>query len=86
MVSKNRKHLDTIRNLSEKQLLKNDFNLVLFIQPQKIAEVLESVQIKPDKKQEVVKGFRITTEFEQSKISSPVNIREHIAKLLYKRK
>jgi len=86
MVSKNRKHLDAIRSLAEKELSKKDLSLVLFIQPKEVVEVLESVQIKPNRRQEIVKGFRITTEFEQSQISNPLNIREHIAKLLYKRK
>jgi len=86
MVSKNKNHLNKIERLAIKELSKKDINYVLFIQPNEITDVLDGIQVKTEKSQEVVKGFRITTEFEESNISNPQNIREHIAKLLFKHK
>ena len=86
MVSKNKNHLNKIQALAKKELAKKDLDIVLFIQPDEITTLLDGIQIKKKKSEEIVKGFRIITEFDESKISNPKNIREHIAKLLFKKK
>ncbi len=86
MVSKNRSHLNAIQNLAQKQLSEKDFSLTTYIQPHEVAEVLDTISEEPQIRGEVVKGFRITTEFESKTISNSKNIREQIAKMLFKRK
>ncbi len=86
LVSKSKNHLNKIERLAEKKLSKNDLQYVLFIQPNEIAELLDGIHVKTETKEEVVKGFRITTEFQSPNSTDPKGIRQHIAKLLFKKK
>lgn len=66
MVSKNKKHLNAIEKLASEKLSKKDMQFVQFIQPDTIAPLLDSYMTQPQKNEEMVKGFRVVTEFEQS--------------------
>ncbi len=66
MVSKNKKHLNAIEKLASEKLSKKAIQMVKFIQPDAIAALLDSYITMPLKNEEMVKGFRVVTEFEQS--------------------
>tara|TARA_R110002072_G_scaffold260722_14_gene419349 strand:- start:36453 stop:39005 length:2553 start_codon:yes stop_codon:yes gene_type:complete len=66
MVSKNKKHLAAIEKLSLEKLSIKDIQLVKFIQPDAIAPLLDSYILPPKKNEEIIKGFRVVTEFENS--------------------
>ncbi len=86
MVSKNRNHLNKIERLAKKKLSEKDFQYIIFVQPSEVVSVLKSINTTTKNNQEVVKGFQITTQFEQSRSVDAKGIREHIAKLLFKKK
>ncbi|WP_299059220.1 DUF87 domain-containing protein [uncultured Polaribacter sp.] len=86
MVSKNRNHLNVIQKLADKELSKKDRNLVQFIQPNEISKLLEEFAVLPQKQQEVIKGFRIVTEFENDDSTQIKNIKSRLAKIFKKKK
>ncbi len=86
MVSKNRNHLNAIQKLADKELSKKDRNLVQFIQPDEISKLLEEFAVLPQKQQEVIKGFRIVTEFENDDSTQMKNIKSRLAKIFKKKK
>ncbi|WP_430411342.1 type IV secretory system conjugative DNA transfer family protein [Kordia sp.] len=86
MISKNKHHLDKIEALAKQKLSEKDFSQVLFIQPDRIAEVLDSIDVNTQTRQEVIKGFRITTEINATPSTDGKSIREQIVKLLTKKK
>ncbi|MCL7752438.1 DUF87 domain-containing protein [Polaribacter sp. Z022] len=86
MVSKNRNHLNAIQKLADKELSKKDRNLVQFIQPNEISNLLDEFAVLPQKQEEVIKGFRIVTEFENDDSSQMKNIKSRLAKIFKKKK
>ena len=86
VVSNNTKHLTSIERLAEKELSPRDFGLVHFIQPDEVSRLLDSITIEPEGSQEIVKGFRVTTKFEQQGSYDGKSIRKDIAKLIFKKK
>ena len=86
VVSKNRNHLNTIKSLADKELSKKDKTLVQFIQPDEISKLLDGFAVLPQKHQEVIKGFRIVTEFDTNESSQTKNIKLRLAKILKKKK
>ena len=86
MVSKNRNHLNAIQKLADKELSKKDRNLVQFIQPDEISNLLDEFAVLPQKQEEVIKGFRIVTEFENDDSSQMKNIKSRLAKIFKKKK
>ncbi|MBC8757279.1 ATP-binding protein [Kordia sp. YSTF-M3] len=86
MISKNKHHLDKIEALAKQKLSVKDFSHVLFIQPDRIAEVLDGIDVNTQPRQEVIKGFRITTEVNAAPSTDGKSIREQIVKLLSKKK
>ena len=86
MVSKSRNHLNAIQNLADKELSKKDRNLVQFIQPDEISNLLDGFAVLPQKQQEIIKGFRIVTEFENDDSSQMKNIKSRLAKIFKKKK
>jgi hypothetical protein len=85
VVSKNRNHLNTIKSLADKELSKKDKTLVQFIQPDEISKLLDGFAVLPQKHQEVIKGFRIVTEFDTNESSQTKNIKSHLAKIFKKK-
>jgi DNA helicase HerA-like ATPase len=86
VISKNRNHLNAIKNLADKELSKKDRNLVQFIQPDEISNLLDGFAILPQKQQEVIKGFRIVTEFDNNESSQTKNIKSRLAKIFKRKK
>ncbi|MFD2916816.1 type IV secretory system conjugative DNA transfer family protein [Psychroserpens luteus] len=86
VISKNKKHLNDIQKLAHEELTNNQISLVQFIQPAQIAEVLDSQMILHKPKEEMVKGFRVITEYNADEVVSPNSIKSHISKLFRKRK
>jgi hypothetical protein len=86
MISKSKHHLDSIEKLTKEQLSKKDFSHVVFIQPNKIVEVLDSFNVNTQPQQEIIKGFRITTEINATPSNDGKSIRERILKILSKKK
>ena len=86
MVSKNRNHLDAIEKLATEELSAKDITLVQFIQPNEVSTLLDSFVMQPKKQEEIVKGFRIVTEFEDEDNTKIKNIKSTLAKLFKKKK
>jgi len=86
MISKSKHHLDSIEKLAKEQLSKKDFSHVVFVQPNKIVEVLDSFNVNTQPQQEIIKGFRITTEIHATPSNDGKSIRERILKILSKKK
>jgi hypothetical protein len=85
VISKNRNHLNAIKSLADKELSKKDKTLVQFIQPDEISKLLDGFAVLPQKQQEVIKGFRIVTEFDTNESSQTKNIKSHLAKIFKKK-
>ena len=51
-----------------------------------MSSLLDGFAIQPQKQEEVVKGFRIVTEFEDEDTSKIKNIKSRLAKLFKKKK
>ncbi|MDO5969320.1 type IV secretion system DNA-binding domain-containing protein [Flavivirga aquimarina] len=86
MVSKNKKQLDAIEKLTFQELSTKDKALVQFIQPDEIPKILDSFAFQPQKQEEMVKGFRIVTEFENEESSQIKNIKSRLNKLFKRKK
>lgn len=83
MISKNDNHLEKIKILAESSLSKKELKQVFFITPNQISEFLNvSVEEKP--KTEIVRGFRVTTEYENEKDTTSKTFRGIIARILGK--
>lgn len=81
VVSRNKNHLENIRILATETLTKKDLQLVHFIQPDDVSELLNDM-IKPvQQRDEVIKGFRVVTEFENEKGSNVKDIKSRLARL-----
>lgn len=86
VVSKSRKHLDNINQLAIKKLTKKDIALVKFIQPNEISFLLDSLMSPPEKSEEMIKGFRVVTEYESSDSQSIRDIKSRLKKLFKPKK
>jgi hypothetical protein len=85
MVSNNQKHLEKIKRKAKDKLSTNDFKKIVFISSKEISIILDKVEIEPVKSDEIIKGYRITTEYQRDHKSGGKNIRERISKLLFKK-
>lgn len=86
MVSNNAKHLLNIEKLVIEKISKSKLKKVKFISPSEIPSLLDSFSHPVEMKQEVIKGFRVTTNFENTSVSDSKSIREHIVKRLFRKK
>jgi hypothetical protein len=86
VVSNNAKHLLSIAKLANEKIPKNELKKVKFISPSEIPSLLDSFSFSSETKEEVIKGFRVTTNFENTTISDSKSIREHIVKRLFRKK
>ncbi len=85
MISKNERHLNKIKKHAEAKLSKNELKMVFFITPDKVSKYLNYIT-SPRPKTEVVRGFRVTTEYEQDSDNSYTSIRKNIVNLLMKKR
>jgi hypothetical protein len=86
VVSSNAKHLLSIEKLANEKIPKNELKKVTFISPSEIPSLLDNFSHPVEMKQEVIKGFRVTTDFEHTNINDSKSIREHIVKRLFRKK
>lgn len=86
MISKSRSHLNTIKKLADGELSEKDRNLVQFIQPDEISNLLDGFAVHPQKQEEMIKGFRIVTEFDNDENTQTKNIKSRLAKIFKKKK
>jgi len=83
MVSNNESHLEDIKKLSIASLSKVELKRAFFIKPDEVSGYL-NITTEQAPKTEVVKGFRVTTEYENQSGGSFKSIRESIARILVK--
>jgi hypothetical protein len=81
MISKNEQHLNKIKALAESLITKKELDQVYFIEPNQISEFL-SISTEPKVETEIVRGFRVTTEYENDLDVSSKSIRGRIARIL----
>jgi len=85
MISKNKKHLNNIKDLTQKSLAESDLKRIFFIQPESISEFLNITKKPLKPKTEIIKGFRVVTEYSTDEHSSVKNMRANIARILSKK-
>jgi len=81
MVSKTKHHLNKIQELAIQELSTNDITLVHFIQPDEISLLLDKFDTIPQKQEEIIKGFRIVTEFDSNNNNQTKDIKSRLARL-----
>lgn len=86
MVSNDTRHLSNIKSAAKKVLSKVKLKKVYFIFPSEVPTLLDSFMAPPKTKAEVIKGFRVTTDFENTNINDSKSIREHIVQRLFGKK
>jgi hypothetical protein len=86
MVSKNRKHLQAIEKLARAEISAKDFGLVTFIQPDEIATLLDSYLAIPKTNTEMIKGFRVVTEFQDEKKDIVKGIKSRLSSIFKRKK
>lgn len=86
VVSKKPSHLDKIKKLASKELNKKVLKTVHFLAPDEVPVFLDSVAIFPSKNEEIIKGFHVVTDIENSTTFDPKKLKSHIAKALLGKK
>jgi hypothetical protein len=86
MVSKSKHHLMNIQKLADKELSDKDKELIQYLQPDEISNFLDQFILEPSKKEEVVKGYRIVTEFDDEDKSKIKNLKSQIARVFKRKK
>jgi DNA helicase HerA-like ATPase len=86
MVSKSKNHLKSIEKLANKELSEKDGALIQYLQPDDISKFLDDFVLQPTKDVEVVKGFRIITEYDDRDNSTTSNIKSRLAQVFKRKK
>lgn len=86
MVSKNKNHLKSIEKLANKELSEKDKVLIQYLQPDDISNFLDDFVLQPTKNEEVIKGFRIITEYDDEEKSKIANIKSRLAQVFKRKK
>lgn len=86
MVSKSKHHLMSIQKLADKELSDKDKELIQYLQPDEIPNFLNQFVLEPSKKEEVVKGYRIVTEFDDEENTKIKNLKSRIARVFKRKK
>ncbi|MFV0572198.1 MAG: type IV secretory system conjugative DNA transfer family protein [Xanthomarina gelatinilytica] len=86
MVSKNKNHLKSIEKLANKELSEKDKALIQYLQPDDISNFLDDFVLQPTKNEEVIKGFRIITEYDDEENSKIANIKSRLAQVFKRKK
>ena len=86
MVSKSKHHLMNIQKLVDKELSDKDKALIQYLQPDEIPNFLDQFILEPSKKEEVVKGYRIVTEFDDEENTKIKNLKSRIARVFKRKK
>ena len=86
MIANNKKHLTHIEQLARKELSESQLKKVQFLQPDMFVSFLDSIVQKATKKEEIVKGFRVVTEFEKLENMDAKKLQSRIKNILRKKK
>ena len=86
VISDNEKHLSSISRLAQKSLSVQEFKQTLFISSSDLKTVLESCKIQEPPSTEVIKGFRVKTEFDSSNTNDANRFRKNIERILKKKR
>lgn len=86
VVSKNKQHLNAIEKRANEILSDNDIKLVKFIQTDGVAPLLDMLMKPPTKNEEIIKGFRVTTEFEKVEDKKITDIKSKLKRLFKPKK
>lgn len=86
MVSKSKYHLMNIQELADKELSDKDKELIQYLQPDEIPNFLDQFILEPSRKEEVVKGYRIVTEFDDEDNSKIKNLKSQLARVFKRKK
>ncbi|SFS84940.1 AAA-like domain-containing protein [Zhouia amylolytica] len=86
MVSKSKHHLMSVKKLADKELSDKDKELIQYLQPDEIPNFLDQFILEPSRKEEVVKGYRIVTEFDDVESTKIKNLKSRIARVFKRKK
>ncbi len=86
VVSNNKKHLSDIKKKASLSIPKEVLSSVLFIESSEVKQILESCIPKEKPKTEVIKGFRVKTEFSGDTKNEASRFRKDIERILKKQK
>ena len=75
-----------IQKLVDKELSDKDKALIQYLQPDEIPNFLDQFILEPSKKEEVVKGYRIVTEFDDEENTKIKNLKSRIARVFKRKK
>jgi hypothetical protein len=83
IVSKNESHLKAIQSLAQQELSAKDLAFVRFIHPDAITQILDSAAQPVSPHVELIKGFRVNTEYDSDLSHNPTLVKESLAKILF---
>lgn len=86
MVSKKKNHLNNIQKLANKELREKDRVLIKYLQPDDLAKFLDGFVLQPTKDEELIKGFRIITEYDDKDNSKTSNIKSRLAQVFNRKR
>ena len=82
ILSNEKRHLDKIQKLAEKELEKESFTKLFFLQPEQFIEFLDERKVKPKPKEKIVRGYKIKVKYKSLTKSEEKEKKEAIAKLI----
>lgn len=86
VISDNKSHLQAIQKKAKKEVSASLFKKTLFIQSIDVASILESTKPKEKPQTEVIKGYRVKTEFVDANENEVNQFRKDIERILRKRR
>lgn len=86
VVSRHIKHLAKIKEVSQTELTKKELKLVYFAQPEEVAKFLDEINSTPTRRHEMVKGFKVLTEYESQELTNKSSIKSQLIRLFKKGK
>jgi alpha-N-acetylglucosamine transferase len=84
MISKHSKHLQKIETLALDVLSKKELEKVQFIHPDKVVDYLIGIKQQIEPKTEIIKGYRVTTDYDSSTTMDAKNIKQTLLKMMMK--
>ncbi len=86
MISKDKNHLQQIKQKAIEILDKKYHSTIYFIAPKELVTHLDNLQIKQQPKEEIVKGFRVKTSFDNQKPFAKMALRKQLTDILMNKK
>ncbi|WP_335973305.1 type IV secretory system conjugative DNA transfer family protein [Gaetbulibacter jejuensis] len=84
MISKKPKHLKQIEELAKSKLTKDQLDRVVFIHPDNVVDYLVEIKANSEPKTEIIKGYRVITDFEDNPDIDKKYARDSILRLIRK--